>query len=130
MRSHKFGAGALALLLASASSGVADGQSGKPRYGKPISEGDIAAWNIDVRTPDGKNLPSGKGSVAEGKVLFAAQCAACHGDDAKEHVSLRADPVRLGPADHADDRSAEPDQRSGLRAGGQPPEPERPGPGH
>src|ERR1700758_1918312 len=83
MRSHKFGAGALALLLASASSGVADGQSGKPRFGKPISEGDIAAWNIDVRTPDGKNLPSGKGSVAEGKVVFAAQCAACHGDDAK-----------------------------------------------
>src|SRR6266404_7733890 len=83
MRSHKFGAGALALLLASAGSGVADGQSGKPRFGKPISEAEIAAWNIDVRTPDGKNLPSGKGSVAEGKVLFAAQCAACHGDDAK-----------------------------------------------
>src|SRR5712691_10685202 len=83
MRSHKFGAGALALLLASASSGVADGQSDKPRFGKPISEAEIAAWNIDVRTPDGKNLPSGKGSVAEGKVLFAAQCAACHGDDAK-----------------------------------------------
>jgi hypothetical protein len=40
MRSHKFGAGALALLLASATSGVADGQSGKPRFGKPISEGD------------------------------------------------------------------------------------------
>jgi hypothetical protein len=56
MRLHKFGAGALVLLLASASSGVADGQSGKPRFGKPISEGDIAAWNIDVRTPDGKNL--------------------------------------------------------------------------
>src|SRR5467141_2881221 len=83
MRSHNFGAGALALLLASAGSGVADGQSGKPRFGKPISEAEIAAWNIDVRTPDGKNLPSGKGSVAEGKVLFAAQCAACHGDDAK-----------------------------------------------
>ena len=64
MRSHNFGAGALALLLASAGSGVADGQSGKPRFGKPISEADIAAWNIDVRTPDGKNLPSGKGSVS------------------------------------------------------------------
>src|SRR5260370_13199425 len=83
MRSHKFGAGAVALLLAAAGSGVADGQSGKPRFGKPISEAEIAAWNIDVRTADGKNLPSGKGSVAEGKVLFAAQCAACHGDDAK-----------------------------------------------
>ena len=84
MRSHNFGAGALALLLLSALSlGVADGQSGKPRFGKPISEAEIAAWNIDVRTPDGKNLPSGKGTVAEGKVIFAAQCAACHGDDAK-----------------------------------------------
>ena len=84
MRSHNFGAGALALLLVSALSfGVADGQSGRPRFGKPISEADIAAWNIDVRTSDGKGLPSGKGSVADGKVLFAAQCAACHGDDAK-----------------------------------------------
>jgi S-disulfanyl-L-cysteine oxidoreductase SoxD len=84
MRSHNLGAGALALLLFSALSfGVADGQSGRPRFGKPISEADIAAWNIDVRTSDGKGLPSGKGSVAEGKVLFAAQCAACHGDDAK-----------------------------------------------
>jgi cytochrome c len=84
MRSHNFGAGALALLLFSALSvGVADGQSGRPRFGKPISEADIAAWNIDVRTSDGKGLPSGKGSVADGKVLFVAQCAACHGDDAK-----------------------------------------------
>jgi S-disulfanyl-L-cysteine oxidoreductase SoxD len=84
MRLHNFGAGALALLLLAALSlGVADGQSGGPRFGKPISEADIAAWNIDVRTSDGKGLPSGKGSVAEGKVLFAAQCAACHGDDAK-----------------------------------------------
>src|SRR5205809_6748779 len=83
MGSLKLEAGALAVLLASASLEVADGQSGKPRFGKPIAEGEIAAWNIDVRTPDGKNLPSGKGSVAEGKVLFAAQCAACHGDDAK-----------------------------------------------
>ena len=84
MRSHNFGAGAPALLLFSALSvGVADAQSSRPRFGKPISEADIAAWNIDVRTSDGKGLPSGKGSVADGKVLFAAQCAACHGDDAK-----------------------------------------------
>src|SRR5919197_4021315 len=83
MRSHNFAAGALALLLVSASLGVAGGQSGKPRFGKPISEADIAAWNIDIRTSDGKGLPSGKGSVAEGKALFAAQCVSCHGDDAK-----------------------------------------------
>src|SRR5215813_11853651 len=85
MRSRDFSIGALALALATALcvAGYAQSPSPKPHFGKPISEADIAAWNIDVRTPDGNNLPSGKGSVAEGKGLFAAQCAACHGDDAK-----------------------------------------------
>src|SRR5215475_13555324 len=85
MRSHKF-AGALALLFfSSLPLGAADAQSQnpKPRFGKPISEADIAAWNIDIRTSDGKGLPSGKGSVAEGKALLAAQCVACHGESAK-----------------------------------------------
>ena len=77
-------ASALAVLLLSALTFVtADAQSPKPRFGKPIAEADIAAWDIDVRTPDGKGLPAGKGSVAEGKAIYAAQCAACHGEDAK-----------------------------------------------
>jgi hypothetical protein len=85
MRSHKF-AGALALLLfSSLALGSADAQSKSPtpRFGKPITEADIAAWNIDIRTSDGRGLPTGKGSVAEGKALYAAQCVACHGDGAK-----------------------------------------------
>jgi cytochrome c len=57
--------------------------SSKPQYGKPISEGDIAAWDIDVRTSDGKGLPKGKGSVAEGKALYDQQCVACHGEAGK-----------------------------------------------
>lgn len=78
--------GALAAVAVTALSfGAADSQtaSSKPRYGKPISEADIAAWNIDIRTSDGKGLPKGKGSVAEGKELYAQQCVACHGDNAK-----------------------------------------------
>jgi cytochrome c len=55
----------------------------KPRFGKPISEADIAAWNIDVRTSDGQGLPPGRGSVAEGKKVYDAKCLACHGADAK-----------------------------------------------
>lgn len=85
MRSHKL-AGTLALLLFSALAfEAADAQSKgpAPHFGKPISEADIAAWNIDIRTSDGKGLPSGKGSVAEGKALFATQCVSCHGEGAK-----------------------------------------------
>jgi hypothetical protein len=55
----------------------------KPRFGKPVSETDLGAWNIDVRTPDGLGLPPGRGSVAQGKDVYAAKCVACHGADAK-----------------------------------------------
>ena len=55
----------------------------RPRFGKPISEADVAAWNIDVRTSDGLGLPPGRGSVAEGAKIYAAKCVACHGADAK-----------------------------------------------
>lgn len=46
--------------------------------GKPATAEQITAWDIDVR-PDGKGLPLGKGTVEEGRALFAVQCAACHG---------------------------------------------------
>jgi cytochrome c len=55
----------------------------KPRFGKPISESDLAAWNIDVRTSDGLGLPAGRGSVAEGRAVYEAKCVACHGAEAK-----------------------------------------------
>lgn len=55
----------------------------KPRFGQAVSEADIAAWNIDIRTPDGTGLPPGRGTVAEGKKVYDAKCVACHGADAK-----------------------------------------------
>ena len=55
----------------------------KPRLGHTISEADVAPWNIDVRTSDGLGLPPGRGSVAEGRAVYAAKCVACHGADAK-----------------------------------------------
>src|SRR5579872_4167866 len=49
-----------------------------PKFGKPISEADAAGWDISV-FPDGKGLPAGSGTPAQGKLIFAQKCAACHG---------------------------------------------------
>jgi len=50
----------------------------KPGLGKPVSEADLALWDISVG-PDGKNLPPGSGTVAQGAAIFAEKCEACHG---------------------------------------------------
>lgn len=47
--------------------------------GRTATPDEVAAWDIDVR-PDGAGLPQGAGTVAEGEIIFEAQCAACHGD--------------------------------------------------
>jgi mono/diheme cytochrome c family protein len=50
----------------------------KPGLGKPVSEADLALWDISVG-PDGKNLPPGSGTAAQGAAIFAEKCEACHG---------------------------------------------------
>jgi S-disulfanyl-L-cysteine oxidoreductase SoxD len=47
-------------------------------FGKPATTQEIAGWDIDVR-PDGKGLPKGRGSVAEGQAIYDEKCASCHG---------------------------------------------------
>jgi len=68
---------ALATALAIALLGTASAQS--PNLGKPISQEDLASWDISIG-PDGAGLPPGSGSVAQGADLFAAKCQACHGE--------------------------------------------------
>ncbi len=46
--------------------------------GRAATPREVAAWDIDVR-PDFKGLPQGSGSVAQGQVVWEAQCASCHG---------------------------------------------------
>jgi cytochrome c len=46
--------------------------------GVAASPAQVAAWNIDIQ-PDGSNLPTGSGSVAQGRTLYAQACASCHG---------------------------------------------------
>jgi cytochrome c len=56
------------------------GAGAQERYGigRLATPAEIAGWNIDIGR-DGSNLPAGKGSVERGRVVFAEQCAACHG---------------------------------------------------
>jgi len=46
--------------------------------GRPATRSEIHAWDIDVRA-DFKGLPPGSGSVADGEMIWEAQCASCHG---------------------------------------------------
>lgn len=74
------------LLSASLSSADTDYQP----LGKPANElSKQSEWNLTI-SPDGKNLPVGKGNAAQGAKIFALQCAACHGP---EGIGGSADPV-------------------------------------
>ena len=46
--------------------------------GSEASVARIAAWDIDVK-PDGEGLPPGRGTVADGEIVFRTYCVACHG---------------------------------------------------
>lgn len=50
-----------------------------PHLGKPVSASDVAKWDIDIQA-DGKFLPPGEGTAAQGAPIYVAKCAACHGD--------------------------------------------------
>src|ERR1700704_1682483 len=65
----------LALVLGLAGPALAADQ---PGLGKPVSEADLALWDISVG-PDGKGLPSGSGTPAQGAPIFAQKCEPCHG---------------------------------------------------
>lgn len=46
--------------------------------GQELRAQELAPYDITV-FPNGRNLPSGQGSVTQGAALYARQCASCHG---------------------------------------------------
>jgi len=68
----------LALALGVTTAAAGDG----PGLGKPISEADLALWDVSIG-PDGAGLPPGSGTPAQGAVVFAEKCEVCHGKEGK-----------------------------------------------
>ena len=56
--------------------------------GRAATDAEIAGWNIDIGR-NGENLPSGSGSVAHGREVFAEQCSSCHGEKGEGGVGER-----------------------------------------
>lgn len=72
-----------AVLLASVT-----GWAAASDFGRSATPEDIKAWDIDVR-PDGKGLPTGRGTVAQGRTIYEDNCAACHGTNGRDGIKDR-----------------------------------------
>jgi mono/diheme cytochrome c family protein len=80
---------------------ILSGQSLPKRYGfgQRAPAELVAAWDIAVM-PDGKGLPPGRGTAAEGASIYAAQCASCHGANGEggaADVLIGAEPKEFAP---------------------------------
>jgi mono/diheme cytochrome c family protein len=81
----KASAPALVLLFASVTVGA---QSPTFGVGRPPTLEEIRALGSPIG-PDGAGLPAGSGTVAEGRALFAARCARCHGPQGEGGIGVR-----------------------------------------
>ncbi|MGH7207778.1 MAG: c-type cytochrome [Nitrospiraceae bacterium] len=70
--------GGLGVLVACTGSGEAPQEPSAYGLGRPATEAQMKAWDIDV-SPTGEGLPPGRGAATEGAEVFAAKCASCHG---------------------------------------------------
>jgi mono/diheme cytochrome c family protein len=59
-------------------SGIACAADG-PKLGQPISDADLAPWDISI-APDGSGLPPGSGTAMKGGPIFIQRCISCHGE--------------------------------------------------
>jgi mono/diheme cytochrome c family protein len=69
------GVAAFVLACASAMAATSDGE----RYGFGATPSPEELQRFVSPLPDGRGLPQGSGSVAQGKALYGEQCASCHG---------------------------------------------------
>lgn len=54
-----------------------------PRLGQAMTPAELAFWDTSIPI-DGSNLPAGSGTSAQGALIYAQKCAACHGKTGAE----------------------------------------------
>ncbi|MEM9620885.1 MAG: cytochrome c [Pseudomonadota bacterium] len=59
-------------------------QPSRPALGQPVAP---AAVDTITVFQDGRGLPSGRGNVAQGKVVYQTHCLACHGPDGRDGIN-------------------------------------------
>jgi len=77
---------ASAIVLAAPAMGLA--QSPKFNVGTPLSQEEIKKFDFMIG-PEGKELPPGSGTAAEGAAIFAKRCEVCHGKNGQNGVIRR-----------------------------------------
>jgi mono/diheme cytochrome c family protein len=74
------GAAVMVVAMTAAAAAQAPARFG---IGRPATTQEIAAIDIDIM-PDGRGLPPGRGTSADGAAIYATKCAQCHGKTGKE----------------------------------------------
>lgn len=105
----------LACALGAAFCTTAFAENARTKYdiGRPASEAELKAWDIDVR-PDFKGIPKGSGTVDQGADIWDATCASCHGSFGESNSVFT--PL-VGGTTAEDIKNG---RVAGLTAGGQP----------
>jgi len=75
----------VALALVLACTALLSARSPKFGVGRPATPEEIRELGSAI-APDGGGLPEGSGTVAQGRELFAARCAKCHGEKGQGDV--------------------------------------------
>jgi cytochrome c len=69
---------ALALVVVFAGAAMLAAQSPRFGVGRPPTPDEVRGLGAAI-APDGGGLPEGAGTVAEGRTIYVARCASCHG---------------------------------------------------
>ncbi|HKU86144.1 MAG TPA: cytochrome c [Casimicrobiaceae bacterium] len=78
---------AIAIAFACGTAAGADAQKASYGFGTTATDADLARFFSPL--PDGRGLPSGSGSVLQGKSIYLQQCAACHGENLQGGIGDR-----------------------------------------